>query len=57
METCLQSLINNQSNDFQLEIIVVDGMSNDKTVDIVKNYMQQFSFIKLLHNSQNFQKR
>jgi glycosyltransferase involved in cell wall biosynthesis len=35
-----------------LEIIVVDGMSTDKTVEIMNNYTQQFSFIKLLQNPQ-----
>jgi len=50
IERCIQSLIANQSADFKLEIIVVDGMSTDKTVEIVQNYIQQFSFIKLLQN-------
>jgi len=50
IESCIKSLINNQSDNFQLEIIVVDGMSNDKTVEIVRNYIRRFSFIKLLQN-------
>ena len=50
IEKCIQSLISNQSDDLQMEIIVVDGMSTDKTVEILENYIQQFSFIKLLHN-------
>jgi len=50
IETCIQSLINNQSAGFELEIIVIDGMSTDKTVEILEKYTQQFSFIKLLHN-------
>jgi len=48
--TCIQSLINNQSADLQLEIIVVDGMSTDKTIEILKKYTTQFSFIKLIRN-------
>ena len=51
IEKCIQSLISNQSDDLQLEIIVVDGMSTDKTVEILENYIQQFPFIKLLHNT------
>jgi len=50
IETCIQSLINNQSADFELEIIVIDGMSTDKTVEILEKYVQQFPFIKLLQN-------
>jgi len=50
IEQCIQSLINNQSDKFPLEIIVVDGMSADRTVAIVQNYIHQFSFIKLLQN-------
>jgi len=50
IETCIQSLINNKSDDFQLEIIIVDGMSTDKTVEIINHYTRQFSFIKLLQN-------
>jgi len=51
IEKCIQSLINNQSPDFQLEILIIDGMSTDKTVEIATNYCRQFSFIKLLHNA------
>jgi len=50
IDHCLQSLILNQSADFQIEIIVVDGMSTDKTVEIVQHYAQQFPFITLLQN-------
>jgi glycosyltransferase involved in cell wall biosynthesis len=50
IEKCIQSLINNQSADFQLEIIVVDGMSDDKTVEILEPYIRRFPFIKLLQN-------
>jgi len=50
IEKCIRSLISNQSEGFQIEIMVVDGMSTDKTVDIVCNLMPQFPFIKLLQN-------
>jgi glycosyltransferase involved in cell wall biosynthesis len=46
----MQSLISNQSDEFPLEIIVVDGMSTDRTVEMVQNYTHRFSFIKLLPN-------
>lgn len=50
IETCIQSLIYNQSEDFPLEIMVVDGMSTDKTVEIVEKYIRQYPFIQILHN-------
>jgi len=50
IEKCIQSLINNQSTGFQLEIIIIDGMSTDRTVEIINEYVRQFSFIKLLQN-------
>jgi glycosyltransferase involved in cell wall biosynthesis len=51
IENCIQSLIQNQSEDFPVEIIVVDGVSADKTVEIIERYMQQYPFIKLIQNS------
>ena len=51
IETSIQSLINNQSDDFLLEIMVVDGMSTDKTVEIINHYTRRFSFIKLFQNT------
>jgi GT2 family glycosyltransferase len=35
----------------KLEVLVVDGISEDNTRKIVKNFMQEYSFIKLLENS------
>lgn len=47
---CLESIINNDYPKEQLEVLVVDGMSEDKTREIVKKYCQQYSFLKLLEN-------
>ncbi len=33
-----------------LEIILVDGISSDKTVEIIKNYTDKYKFIKLITN-------
>lgn len=49
---CIDSIINNQLPDNKLEVIVVDGLSEDRTREIVKEYLRKFSFIKLIDNPQ-----
>ncbi|WP_199233914.1 glycosyltransferase, partial [Pedobacter sp. HMWF019] len=36
-----------------LEIIVVDDCSSDRTIEILQSYSQRFSFIKIYQNTQN----
>lgn len=45
---CLDSLVRQDYGNF--EILVVDGMSEDKTREILKTYEQKYPFIKLLDN-------
>lgn len=47
---CLDSIIAQNYPKDRLEVLVVDGMSEDKTREIVVKYMQQYSIIKLLDN-------
>ncbi len=47
---CLDSLIAQDYPKEKLEILVVDGVSEDKTREIIKSYSQKYSFIKLLEN-------
>ncbi len=47
---CLDSIVANDYPKDRLEILVVDGMSKDKTREIVKNRGEQFSVIRLLDN-------
>lgn len=49
---CLDSIINQDYPD--MEILVVDGMSEDKTREIVKQYADKHSFIKLLDNPKKY---
>lgn len=51
---CLDSLISQDYPKDNLEILVVDGMSKDKTGEIVKRYIKQYPFIELLENPQRF---
>ena len=48
IQRCLNSLINNDYPN--KEVIVVDGMSNDGTRDIIAEYQEKHDIIKLLNN-------
>lgn len=48
--SCLDSVIANDYPKDRLEVLVVDGMSEDGTRPIVEDYMKQHSFIRILAN-------
>jgi glycosyltransferase involved in cell wall biosynthesis len=52
--SCLNSIIANDYPKNNLEILVIDGMSKDKTRKILKEYIQKYSFIRLLDNPKKF---
>ena len=47
---CLDSIIKQEYPINNLEVFVVDGMSQDGTRRMIKKYIQKYSFIKLLDN-------
>jgi len=47
---CLGSIINNDYPKEKLEVLVVDGMSEDKTREIVEKYRRQYPFLNLIDN-------
>ncbi len=47
---CLDSIIKNQTFQGEKEIFVVDGMSTDKTKNIVKEYEEKYGFVHLVDN-------
>lgn len=47
---CLDSIIAQDYPKELLEVLIVDGMSNDKTREIIKEYSKQHQYIKLLDN-------
>jgi len=51
---CLDSVITQDYPKENLEVLVVDGMSDDKTRGIIDDYCQKYSFIKLLDNHYKF---
>ena len=48
---CLDSVIANDYPKDRLEVLVVDGVSEDETRRIVTRYVQQYPFIRLLNNA------
>ena len=50
ISACLDSIIANDYPKDKIEILVVDGMSTDKTREIIKGYNQKYPFLKILDN-------
>jgi len=50
--TCLDSILESDFSMEEMEILLVDGGSQDKTVDIVKEYMTKYANIQWLKNPQ-----
>src|ERR1700730_3529782 len=48
--SCLESILNNGFPFEQLEVLVVDGMSDDGTRTIINEYVLRYSLIRLLDN-------
>ena len=51
---CLDSVIEQDYPKDKMEILVVDGMSEDRTRKIINKYIKKYSFIKLLENPEKF---
>ena len=47
---CLDSLLESDYDKSKMEVLVVDGMSSDKTREIVRDYAEKYSYIQLLDN-------
>lgn len=47
---CLDSIVENDYPKESLEVLVVDGMSEDNTRTIIEDYEKRYSFIRLLDN-------
>lgn len=52
---CLDSVVANDYPKENLEIIVIDGMSIDRTREIINEYAKKFPFIKILDNPKKYQ--
>jgi len=50
IESCLDSIVaSDYSKDF-LEVLIIDGLSNDNTRNIISEYIKKYSFIHLIDN-------
>jgi cellulose synthase/poly-beta-1,6-N-acetylglucosamine synthase-like glycosyltransferase len=47
---CLQSIIDNDYPKERLEVLAVDGMSDDGTQDVIRGFTQSYSWIRLVEN-------
>ena len=47
---CLDSIIESDYDKSKLEVLLVDGGSEDKTIEIIKKYQKKYSYFKLLNN-------
>jgi glycosyltransferase involved in cell wall biosynthesis len=47
---CLDSIIESDYDKNKMEVLLIDGGSSDKTIEIIKEYQKKYSFFKLLHN-------
>ncbi len=52
IEKCIYSIIQGTTDNIDIEILVVDGMSTDNTKHIVKKISAQYPFVKLIENYQ-----
>jgi glycosyltransferase involved in cell wall biosynthesis len=50
IERCLDSILDNDYPNDRYEILVIDGMSTDRTREIIKAYSERYSYVKLLDN-------
>jgi len=50
--SCLDSILDTEYDIKEIEVFVVDGMSSDKTRELVRGYTHKYGFIKLIENKQ-----
>ena len=52
ISSTIESFLAQESSNFEIEILLVDGMSTDNTRSIIKNYQEKYPNLRLLDNPQ-----
>jgi len=50
IESCIKSILSSDLDKDKIEIIIVDGCSTDRSVEIINDYKKKYPFIKLFTN-------
>lgn len=50
IDDLINSIVNQDYDKAQFEVIIADGLSTDSTIDIIKNYSNKYPFIRLIDN-------
>ena len=51
---CIDSILAQEFSHAELEIVLVDGMSRDRTREIIAAYIRKYPFIRLVDNPRRF---
>jgi len=51
IKNCLESIINFDYDKSKMEVLLIDGGSSDKTIEIIKEYQNKYPIFRLFHNS------
>lgn len=51
IKECIESIISFEYPSHLLEILFVDGMSDDNTISIINQYIEKYDFIKIINNN------
>lgn len=52
ISTCIESVLKQDFSKENMELILIDGCSEDKTVEIINNFKENYNFIKVYENLQ-----
>ena len=48
--SCIESVVSSSGHNIRLEIVVVDGGSDDRTLEILSEMKQEYEMLRVLHN-------